>query len=360
MSIKAKALPRAEWIDESSAVDWLYYALLGRAPDATEAQAGAALFAQDGRNGLLRQLLLSSAFSEEVGEDFFWSLAAARRIPGFARLLAHFPPDLTKRPPSDSWSDWLGTVSRCAIWDKWRGREGRNMAFRSLQAYEVEWTALLEATLMAGPKATFMELGAGWGPWLVRAHAGMGRLKPPGQAQLIAVEADPDYHEILRAHFCANGIDPERHQIIPAAVAPKAGTVSFEAAARKEDTWGLAVASWSSGEAGRRPLPAVSLEELLGKAPSFDLIHCDIQGREIEVLSACPPALFDSKVKRLMLGTHGRAIEEAAMKLLGSRGWILRAEMPCQFKLRPKGARLWRDGAQYWVNPALTDPEPPL
>src|ERR1041384_2248518 len=71
-----------------------------------------------------------------------------------------------------------------------------------------EWFGLLRAVDEASDRLVAAELGAGWGPWLVAAHAA-ARQKGIGEVHLIGVESSVDHAEMMRQHFVDNGIDPK-------------------------------------------------------------------------------------------------------------------------------------------------------
>ena len=89
----------------------------------------------------------------------------------------------------------------------------------------------------------------------------------------------------------------------------------------------------------------------------IDLVHCDIQGSEDEVLTF-GAALLTQRVKRMFIGTHSRSIEGKLIECFHRHGWSLVRERPTHFEhrldtLSTTGMTL-RDGGQYWVNTKLT------
>jgi hypothetical protein len=74
----------------------------------------------------------------------------------------------------------------------------------------VEWAGTLSAALNARHKFVMVELGAGWGPWLVNG-AFAARSRGIDQIHLIGVEADKLHFEMMLAHFRTNGLDPAKH-----------------------------------------------------------------------------------------------------------------------------------------------------
>ena len=97
-----------------------------------------------------------------------------------------------------------------------------------------EWTDLLEAVSDAGPEFTMIELGAGFGRWLVAAACAVRRIDPKKPVRLIAVEADPEHFKMLHQHFVDNDLDPSRHRLVWAAVTTHGETATFVSGHAKE------------------------------------------------------------------------------------------------------------------------------
>jgi hypothetical protein len=97
-------------------------------------------------------------------------------------------------------------------------------------------------------------------------------------------------------------------------------------------------------------VPAYSLATLLAPFDRLDLLHLDIQGAEADVLSAARSVL-SHKVRRLVVGTHGRDIEQRLLVGLSSDGWRLEADEACRFHHAGGQLSLAIDGCQVWWNP---------
>ena len=63
---------------------------------------------------------------------------------------------------------------------------------------------------------------------------------------------------------------------------------------------------------------------------------------------------INEKIAYLMIGTHGRGIEERLFETLTQAGWSLEVERPSFFGIRDAKPVLEVDGVQGWRNPALT------
>ena len=243
-----------------------------------------------------------------------------------------------------------------------------------------EWIDLLESVVATRNSYTMIELGAGTGRWAVRAASAVRHYNPNLSFRLIAVEAEPTHFEWMQLHFTDNGIDPNRHSLVHAALSDTPGEVSFYVGTERGD---IAPDAWYGQKltkdyevdilveqahygkyqvrrhaSGARSItvPAITLVSILDGLDYVDLIDSDIQGAELSVIRSSIDEL-DAKVKRLHIGTHGREIENELRQLLASHGWRCLADYPC-FSLEetPWGPIEFQDGVQSWVNPSLTGP----
>lgn len=161
-----------------------------------------------------------------------------------------------------------------------------------------EWIDVLEAVTRAVGQFTMLELGAGYGRWIVNAAAAL-RSYSGLRHRLTAVEAEPTHFRWLELHCCDNDVDAS---LIHAA-APQRGKVAF--AVGKPASWyGQAIAdgTWSPDRA--EEVEAVTLSDLLEPLGCVDLVHCDVQGAEAAVFEEAA-ADVDAKVKRVHVGTLG-------------------------------------------------------
>jgi FkbM family methyltransferase len=241
----------------------------------------------------------------------------------------------------------------------------------------VEWFDLLETVQAASERYVFMELGAGFGRWMVRAVrlAQQWRGLP---CDAIAVEAEPDHFRFLLQHCHDNGIDPAAHQCYWAALTAEGGFVPFYVG--RADAWyGQAVAAGP----GRPPLtvaakrdlkrravtgcppdtppdediawvPALTLPDIVtSHGGPIDLIHMDIQGAEQAVIPASLSTLTRF-VRRMQIGTHGPEIEATLRTALRAAGWELLRDYACGALVDTEyGTLTFGDGMQSWLNPRL-------
>jgi FkbM family methyltransferase len=241
-----------------------------------------------------------------------------------------------------------------------------------------EWIALLEAVAAAQGCFTMIELGAGFGRWVVRG--GLAAKQRGLAFKLVAVEAEPAVYAWLRQHFANNGIPPEEHMLLNGAATENAGEVRFNIAGPRGSEWDernpngwygqhmtathdLAVAGEADGSYYGLPVlrhatgwrsigvPGVSLSGLLRKLDMVDLIDMDIEGEELPIVTTNIKTL-NRQVKRLHIGTHSKEIEAGLREVLGSNGWQCTADYSLFSKAQtPFGEISFENGAQTWVNP---------
>jgi FkbM family methyltransferase len=244
-----------------------------------------------------------------------------------------------------------------------------------------EWIDLCEAVVAAKGSFTMIELGAGFGRWSVRAAHAMKQYHPEMPYRLIAVEAEPTTFQWMRLHFQDNGIDPDTHTLMNAAVSDKWGRVqfyiggppggpieykagswygqaltkSYEVPAKtkaEEEYCGYQVQLHESGWKSIRVM-SVSLRGLLKNHKRVDLVDIDIEGEELPAVRSSIEQL-DAKVKRLHIGTHEKEIEVELRRILSAHGWQCLADYPLFSQSdTPFGSISFQDGAQSWVNPRL-------
>lgn len=219
----------------------------------------------------------------------------------------------------------------------------------------LEWAGTLRAVRDAGDELVVCELGAGWGPWLVSAVLA-GKARGLTRFRLLGVEGSRHHYEFMLTHFRDNGLTPEAHTLLHGIVGAKDGVAEFPVLDDPQGDWGAAAVTTPGAAPAHvtktETLRVYSLATLLAPFRAVDLIHIDIQGHEAEVVAASREVLRQ-KVKRLVIGTHSRAIEQHLFDELGAAGWRLEAEEPTVVRQLGGGPDLYIDGCQVWRNPAL-------
>jgi FkbM family methyltransferase len=202
---------------------------------------------------------------------------------------------------------------------------------------EREWIDVLEAVAEAADAFTMLELGAGYGRWLVNAAVALRQSKPSVAVHLIGVEAEPTHFRWMKTHFRDNGLDPEKRVLVQGAVAAHDGTVQFFSGHSRQ-WYGQSIARqmglfsrirrylrtydasrpWESAKIIR--VRAIMLNLLLRALGFVDLIHLDVQGAEYDVLQAAATQVND-KVRRVHIATHSKEIEKELREMLSNLGW---------------------------------------
>jgi FkbM family methyltransferase len=215
-----------------------------------------------------------------------------------------------------------------------------------------EFIDVLQTVAAASSQFTMIELGAGYGRWLVRAACAMRRGKRL-PVRLVGVEAEPEHFRWLGLHLADNGLRPQDHQLIEAAVAAEDGEVCFHTG-KPAEWYGQSVVPAQNGHnPDVKRVPAISLRTLLAGLEQVDLLDIDVQGAEFEVLNAAAGEL-DTQVKRLHVGTHNHEVEAGIRDLFTDLGWLCLNDYPCSSKtMTPFGQVQFQDGVQTWLNPKL-------
>ncbi|MGD0300128.1 MAG: FkbM family methyltransferase [Bryobacteraceae bacterium] len=304
-------------------------------------------------------------------------------MPAHHPIFSHFKP-LRIELPSGFGFDLLGTRTRSQFVAGLTTYEaGPKMTGEPLIDEEYfEWIDLLESVVAAKGSYTMIDLGAGYGRWVIRAAFAMNQYHSGMPYRLIAVEAEPVVYQWMHLHFNDNGIDPSKHSLIHGAVCDVPEDVLFYIGGprggpydRSPDDWygqfltksydvtgeyvddgeysGFKVRLHKSGWRSIS-IPGVTLESLLKDLELVDLIDMDIEGQELPLVRSGIEEL-NTKVKRLHIGTHGKEIEAELRQVLSSQGWNCLADYSVfSSSETPWGVISFENGVQSWVNPRLS------
>jgi FkbM family methyltransferase len=278
--------------------------------------------------------------------------------------------------------NWIGVRTRVAVQSDHAGFPTPTHVKPELPPLSeeyFEWIDVLESVAESSGPFTMVELGAGWGRWLVNAAFALEQLAPGRPLRLVGVEAEPTHFSWLASHLRDNGIDPEGHTLVRAAVAERDGRLRFQRgdAAR---WYGQSIerddpASKLAGPVSRlirwtrntvanrlavgpdarkvRRTRAVALSTILEPLDRVDLIDADIQGAEAGVFESAEAEL-SRKVRRVHIGTHDRDNELRLRALFTRIGWDCRFDYESRSEVAtPWGQCVFEDGIQSWINPAL-------
>jgi FkbM family methyltransferase len=235
-------------------------------------------------------------------------------------------------------------------------------------AEAIEHIGLLKSVHDAMGSYRVMELGAGWGDWLVAGavaavHLGIKDI------HMFGVEADAGHYASMRQHLIDNGFNPDKHSLLHAAVGATSGKAFFPRVKDFSNQW--AARPMQEGNAsdlaylttlmgGNLPemeeVEVIALKDLLVKENRWDLVHMDVQGLEMAICNAGIDEL-NKRVSRVVIGTHSRKLDGDLVDLFHRAGWVLEHEKPTQFTYNRTLAQLENmtrvDGTQVWRNPRV-------
>ena len=190
-----------------------------------------------------------------------------------------------------------------------------------------------------------------------------------GDIRLVGVEGSAEHVAFMRQHLVDNDVSPEAHNIIHGVVGQKDGIAHFPLLFDASVEWGAEAKfeeeknSWQRfyerasqclpwTKQPMKPVRCISLATLLADFDRVDIIHCDVQGAEADVISAAMSEMATT-VRRIVVGTHSRMIEHRLFETFLGSGWRLEMEAPCVFQLIDGRPHLLNDGEHVWANPRL-------
>lgn len=221
-----------------------------------------------------------------------------------------------------------------------------------------EWGAALHAVDLSGPTFTMIELGCGWGCWML--NTGMAARRTGRGVHVIGVEGDAGHIAFAKAGLAENGFADYESTLVTGIAAGQSGVALFPLQETAGESWGLEPVL-GADEArtqelmatGRySALPMISLAELAAAHARIDLLHIDIQGGEADLVEACLDIL-SAKFAYVLIGTHSREIEGRLFEVMLGAGWVLDMERPAFLTLAGDRPEVTVDGVQSWRNPAL-------
>lgn len=278
---------------------------------------------------------------------------------------------------SGFFTDFLGVKTRLKYLPDIQQYDGAVFGYPSGQKQGLsfdlaEWEATLRSVVEAKDRIVIIELGAGWGPWLVTG-AIAAQQRGIEDVQLAGVEGSEGHFGYLLQHLTDNGIDPARHFLFHGIIGTQDGFAYFPKLPDPQQDWGAQAitaanpaqpANETNGQfidyrglafASLEKVPSLSLTTLLKRYDYVNLVHCDIQDSEGDVI----PSAFEEinrRVRRIVIGTHSRRSEGALLDVFGPGGWVLEADTPCQYVLIENRVLTTNDGVQVWANPPLAKP----
>jgi FkbM family methyltransferase len=222
-----------------------------------------------------------------------------------------------------------------------------------------EWSSCLRAVNLSDKDYfTMVELGCGWGCWM--NNLGVFAKLSGKNISLYGVEADPKHIDFARLAFNDNNISEKEYTLCQGIAGAGEGTALFPRIESGVDWGGSAILNSKSNKFKALlesneyvSMPIVDVPLLVKDEKKIDLVHVDIQGAELELLTE----LFEflcKKVKYIFIGTHSKKIESGLFDLFSNRGsWSIEMERPAIFRIEKGRPIIEVDGVQSWRNDAL-------
>jgi FkbM family methyltransferase len=336
---------------------WGFRLLLGREPK-DEQEIVAQMAGVKTIGDLREKFLFSEEFLARTGDP-------ARSLLDF-EVVNRFAPFCQTPGPAGFFTDFLGTKTRVSYLPapfaaKSGTVEGGPYSKSQGMHGPAEWIATLRSVVEAQGSLVAIELGAGWAPWLV-AVAAAAKKRGIDNVKLIGVEGSEQHFGFVRQHFLDNGLDPDAHQIFHAVVGAEDGIARFPILLNPSDHYGANAVfgeekgAEAPGLGGWEEIKCLSLNTILDGLETVDLIHIDVQGSETDVFRTSIERV-NQCVRRIVIGTHSRKIEDELFDLFSHHGWELEFELPCAMQQLEIGGKihLIRDGEQIWRNKKLAE-----
>ena len=221
-----------------------------------------------------------------------------------------------------------------------------------------EWAAAFRAVELSGSRFSMIELGCGWGCWMINTGCAARRMGK--ESRLTGIEGDQEHIAMAKSALAANGFNPEQYRVVHGIAASESGFALFPVADDASVQWGSEPIIGASAEFMSRAvasgkfiqLPLVGLRDAAGGVERVDLLHIDIQGGEYAFLNSSISSLNEI-VAYVLVGTHSRQIEGRIFDLMLSNGWRLEIERPALCQLNEHGPHVTVDGVQAWRNMRL-------
>jgi FkbM family methyltransferase len=203
--------------------------------------------------------------------------------------------------------------------------------YPALSEWTADWVASLLAAKTAGSHFNIVELGAGYGQWMVTGLLAFNAIRPAGTGFGIAVEADLSHYEWLKQNVESNlGGLPNLVTELVHGAAGLDGSVTFPVVEDPSKDYG---ASYSLAGSYEKTIevPSFSLDSLCKKLPKgkIDMLHVDIQGAEVDLIESdnFQERLADTRV--VLFGTHrSTELHNSVRNKLQEAGLVIKLEWP--------------------------------
>jgi FkbM family methyltransferase len=170
----------------------------------------------------------------------------------------------------------------------------------------IDWIACLLAARLAGKKFNVIELGAGYGQWMVTSIMAFKLLHPDSPAHGMALEAEGTHYEWLLSHTNKNlGRYSDVQTDLLHAAAGYDGTAQFPVVQDPDRNYGAGYSSLAN-ETATQDVECLSMQAIYSRfgEPVIDLLHVDIQGAEADLISN--PGFVETlcETRFVLFGTH--------------------------------------------------------
>lgn len=215
-----------------------------------------------------------------------------------------------------------------------------------------EWAAALKTVDDAKGTYRIIEVGCGWGCWLVNMGAA-ARIRGLN-VQLIGIEGEVNILKKADKVLKYNGFSSDDYALYHGVAASNndgaifplglgyGATPIFSPSARQRDRY--------KDSPDHLILESYTLEDL-SNSQTVDLLHVDIQGSEVSFIKDNWKQI-ERYVSRILIGTHAREIEGRLFDHFASTfKWSLEVERPAILSLDEDTPKVKVDGVQMWRNP---------
>lgn len=221
-----------------------------------------------------------------------------------------------------------------------------------------EWGGALRAVALAqNGLFRIVELGCGWGCWLV--NTGAAARSRGLEVDLIGVEGDANHLDNAREVLEMNNFSEKDFRLNHGVAGPRSGKAIFPNPEKGSAAWGgeaifypdEARLAAAAQDPSVQVLDCLTLD-VLSSGQVIDLLHIDIQGGETDYVRGNMDSI-EQLVRRVLIGTHSRVIEGQLMEHFQKAGWRMEMERPVIAPLQAGNPVTLIDGVQMWANPAM-------
>lgn len=334
-----------------------YHVMLGRDPESGSAIDNH-LQAKDAAE-MLKSIADSREFRDRVGFSSavpspFLHVNSEIDVQGMIRSNV----DADRKPVDGCYVNFLGVSVPTFVFDFLHDKGGLLDEVplpANYHADMAEWAAAIRPIDLARGKFTMIELGCGWGCWMV--NTGVLAKRRGLAIDVIGIEGNSKHVAFAEEVMKINNIRPDEYTIVRGIAASKSGVALFPKGQGGKEHWGFAPIFGANAQETEAAVKAgshdrlemVPLDEIIGDRTFVDLLHIDIQGGETDLVEGTIKTL-NEKVGYVLIGTHSRVIEGRLMDFLLDAGWALEIERPAIFTVPDGIPQITCDGVQGWRN----------